>query len=438
MYKCGIYVRTSKNNIDINNSIDMQEKLIRKYVESKSEMIIYNTYVDNGYSGLDFVRPGFINLMQDIEKNIINCIIIKDLSRLGRDYIQTGMYIQYIFPSKGVRVIAINDRYDSSNVSEVDKYFMIPLRNYINDSYSRDISNKVRSSLYMKMKNGKCVVSKVPYGYKIVKYKEIKYKYKECKDDLNYRIINKISIDNNVKNTIKDIYNLSLQGYSLQAIANYLNKENILTPYEYRIKNNEKYNTPFVKGKNNCSGIEDNMTKKKWYPMMVKRILTDKIYIGILVQGKVKKISYKIKTREYIEPSQRFYKYNNHERIIDEKVYYVVNRLLKYDVRRKKDEVKCGKLSGIIVCGYCGKSMYNKKNGFICDKCREKNINNINKVNIEIQESVISKISKLCVGLLENKEKDIKRNIERQDIVLNIMNIIIYNDKFVKVIIYNE
>ena len=152
MYKCGLYLRTSKNSVDINNSIEMQEKLIMKYIESKQDITVEEVYVDNGYSGLDFVRPGFIRLMEHIDKDLINCVIVKDLSRLGRDYIQTGMYIQYIFPSKGVRIISINDRYDSLYVSEVDKYFMIPLRNYINESYSRDISNKVRSSLYMKMK----------------------------------------------------------------------------------------------------------------------------------------------------------------------------------------------------------------------------------------------------------------------------------------------
>ncbi|MBQ8044199.1 MAG: recombinase family protein, partial [Clostridia bacterium] len=165
MYRCGIYLRTSKNVMEESNSIWMQEKIIDKYIEDCRDLRKIKVYIDEGVSGLTFARSGFINLMSDIEKQAINCVIVKDLSRLGRDYIQTGMYIQYIFPSKGVRLIAINDRYDSLNASEIDKYFMIPLRNYINDAYSRDISVKVRSSLYMKMKKGECVVSKVPFGY---------------------------------------------------------------------------------------------------------------------------------------------------------------------------------------------------------------------------------------------------------------------------------
>lgn len=407
MYKCGLYLRTSKNSVDINNSIEMQEKLIMKYIESKQDITVEEVYVDNGYSGLDFVRPGFIRLMEHIDKDLINCVIVKDLSRLGRDYIQTGMYIQYIFPSKGVRIISINDRYDSLYVSEVDKYFMIPLRNYINESYSRDISNKVRSSLYMKMKKGDCVISKVPYGYKKVK---IMGEYKS-----------EIVIDKEVKDIIQRIFTLSLKGYSLQSIANYLNEQNILTPYEHRMKNDEKYYTPFIK-----YNIEshNNDKKKKWYPMMVKRILYDQMYIGTLVQGKVNRLSYKIREREYKKPYQWFYSYNNHKAIIDKKTFYVVNRLLQYDIRKKSGNIVCERLSGIILCGKCGKSMYDKDNRYECGKCG----------GLKIEKTLMNNIIDKFIEIVEG----IKENIERQDIVLNIMNIIIYEANFVEVIIYNE
>ena len=165
MYSCGIYIRTSKNVVDENNSLNMQESIIRKFIDEREDLKEVKVYIDDGFSGLDFNRPGFNKLMEDVDNGLVNCVVVKDLSRLGRDYIQTGMYIQYIFPSMGVRLIAINDRYDSKNASEIDKYFMVPLRNYINDAYSKDISIKVRSSVYMKMKKGECIVSKVPYGY---------------------------------------------------------------------------------------------------------------------------------------------------------------------------------------------------------------------------------------------------------------------------------
>ena len=409
MYKCGIYLRTSKNNKDINNSIEMQEKLKKRYIESKQDITVKEIYVDNGYSGLDFCRPGFIKLMNDVDKKEINCIVVKDLSRLGRDYIQTGIYIQNILPNKEVRLIAVNDRYDSMFASEIDNYFMIPLRNYINDLYSKDISMKVRSSLYMKMRKGECAICKVPYGYK--------------KQD------GKIIIDDEVKINIQEIYDRYLQGYSIQNIANYLNERDILTPYEYR-NNNEKFITSFV---------NRNKDKHIWYPMMVKRILTDKMYIGTLVQGKVERVSYKIKKRNYKDELKWYYKADNHEKIIEDKLYYIVRRLLRYDIRRKKGEKICDELSGISVCGSCGRGLYYRNNKYQCMRCSCGGR----------QEVIITKqIVLLLINVLENAEKNMK-NIGnknntnekaslRKSVVCNIENIVINNENNMEIIIYNE
>lgn len=417
MYRCGMYLRTSKNVKDESNSIEMQENIISKFVKQYTDIQIKNIYVDDGYSGLDFIRPGFCSLMKDIEKGVIDCVIVKDLSRLGRDYIQTGMYVQYVLPQKGVRLISINDRYDSINASEIDKYFMVPFRNYINDAYSRDISVKVRSSLYMKMSKGECVISKVPYGY--------------LKKDGKY------IVNDEVKEIIKSIFRYALEGYSLQGVAHSLNERNIMTPYEYRLYIGDGYTTSFV---------DRNRKKSKycWYPMMVKRILTDKVYIGALVQGKVEKYSYKIKKRNYKEEEMWYCKYNHHEKIVNEKMFFVVNYILKLDVRRQKKEVKCSEFSGIVRCGICNKSLYNKQYKYICNRCDGKyytliknswkHVNSIkgklsNKIGIskELLRNMIYRI----IELIEDKDKliqDVNYTVDRCRIAMNIKVMYIYSD----------
>lgn len=412
MYSCGIYIRTSKNVVDENNSLNMQESIIRKFIDEREDLKEVKVYIDDGFSGLDFNRPGFNKLMEDVDNGLVNCVVVKDLSRLGRDYIQTGMYIQYIFPSMGVRLIAINDRYDSKNASEIDKYFMVPLRNYINDAYSKDISIKVRSSLYMKMKKGECIVSKVPYGY--VRQGEIYIIVEELRD------------------VIKNMYKLSLEGYSLQGISNILNRLNIITPCGYRRLNGDNYKTPFI-----------NELEKKdkycWYPMMVKRILTDKIYIGALVQGKVEKYSYKIKKRKYKDEKEWFCHYNHHEGIIDDKFFFVVNNNLRLDIRRRKGKVKCSQYSGIVRCGICRNGLYYKNERYSCIGCNKKfriESSTGGTAEIKIMQVILDRIIKRMIELIDIE--DLKKNIngDRCSIAMNVREIHIYNTCMEMVLYY--
>ena len=164
--KAAGYYRLSRDDGDKSesDSITNQKSLISEYAE-KNKLSLEDEYVDDGYSGTNFDRPGFIRMMNDIRNGDINCIIIKDFSRLGRNYIEMGKYMTKIFPSMGVRLISINDNYDSLRDNDVSDQIIIPFKNLINDAYCRDISMKIRSQLDIKRKNGQYIASFPLYGY---------------------------------------------------------------------------------------------------------------------------------------------------------------------------------------------------------------------------------------------------------------------------------
>lgn len=162
------YTRLSKEDGDKeeSDSINNQKALIQHYTESHPELCLVRHYSDDGYTGVNFNRPGFQNMLEGIKEGQINCIIVKDLSRFGRNYIEVGRYIERIFPTLGIRFIAINDNYDSLYNNSSSDQLLLPFKNLINDAYSRDISVKVRSNLDVKRRQGDFVSPSVPYGYK--------------------------------------------------------------------------------------------------------------------------------------------------------------------------------------------------------------------------------------------------------------------------------
>lgn len=166
-YRCAVYLRLSRSDGDQqeSNSIKNQRALLNDYLGKHPELHKVDEYVDDGYSGTNFERPDFKRMMQDIEKRKVNCIIVKDLSRFGRNYIETGRYLERIFPFMGVRFIAINDHYDSAEENDDKGRILIPFNNLINDTYCRDISMRVRSHLDVKRKEGQFIGSFAGYGY---------------------------------------------------------------------------------------------------------------------------------------------------------------------------------------------------------------------------------------------------------------------------------
>lgn len=307
-YKAAGYIRLSKadrkENRYYSDSIYNQKKIIEEYVKKRTDIILKDFYIDDGYSGLDAKRPQYKRLLCDIENGIINCIIVKDLSRIGRDYIEVGRMIKFYFNKKNVCFISVADGYDSQQCdNELYSPFYMYMKSIVNDEYSRDISLKVRTGLEVCMRNGEYVGAFAPYGY-----------LKSSEDK------KKLVPDDKVTDIIKMIFMLRADKKSLQAIADRLNKMNIMTPFEYRKSKECAYKTPFALQKTES-------VKKKWYPQMIKRILTNEIYAGVLVQSKSKKLNYKIKKMIKTEEGDRIRCEKSELAIVDRELFEKVNCL---------------------------------------------------------------------------------------------------------------
>lgn len=267
--RAAAYLRLSIEDGDKaeSNSIGNQRELIRDFAAERPGLHLIEEYADDGYTGTNFERPGFKRMMEDIKSGKINCIIVKDLSRLGRNYIEMGKYLEQIFPMMGIRFIAINDNYDNANTESSDSdSIVVPFKNLLNDSYCRDISIKVRSQLDMKRRKGEFIGGYAIYGY--------------CKDKRNK---NRLVVDEYAADIVRSIYRRKLEGMSAQAIAEQLNSENVLAPSEYKRLCGLNYHSGFKAG-----------THAKWQAIQVLRILKNEVYTGTMVQGRRQKINYKI------------------------------------------------------------------------------------------------------------------------------------------------
>lgn len=307
VYNAAGYIRLSKADRKekryYSDSIYNQKKIIEDYVKKRKDIVLKDLYIDDGYSGLDTKRPQYKRMISDIENRSINCIIVKDLSRFGRDYIEVGRMIKSYLKRKNVCFISVADGYDSQNCNnELYSPFYMYMKSIVNDEYSRDISLKVRTGLEVCMRNGEYVGAFAPYGY--LKSPEDK---------------KKLVPDDNVKEIIKMIFMLRAEKKSLQTIADRLNEMEIMTPFEYRKSQECAYKTPFAL-------LQADNGKKKWYPQMVKRILTNEIYAGVLVQSKSKKLNYKIKKSVKTEDGDRIRCEKRELAIVDRELFEKVNR----------------------------------------------------------------------------------------------------------------
>lgn len=243
IYHAAIYVRLSKEDGDVatagkreSNSISNQKDLIKNFLKDKKDIVVVSERGDDGYSGSNFERPAFQMMLEDIKKGIVDCVVVKDLFRFDREYIDAGKYIERLFPALGVRFIAVNDHYDNLEGKSQADEIVIPFKNLINDAYCRDISIKIRSQ----------------------------------KDSDNK---NKLVIDVYAAGIVKEIYRMKLSGMSQTAIANAWNKQGVLSPMEYKHSLGIR--------------IQDNFKtheQAEWSAMSVKRILGNEVYTGTLVQ----------------------------------------------------------------------------------------------------------------------------------------------------------
>ena len=341
VYSAAIYLRLSREDMDggtktESNSISSQREMARSYVREQEDMELFDIYVDDGYSGANFDRPEFKRMMADIEAGHVNCVIVKDLSRLGRDYIEAGRLIQKTFPAFHVRFIALTDNFDSQSADSSTKSLVVPVKNFINDSYCRDISQKVKSSQKAKREQGKFIGSFAVYGYR----KSAEDKNRLCPDDYAAQVV-------------RNIFSWKLNGMSAQAIAQRLDGLGVLSPMEYKKSLGEKYSTSFRSG-----------TAAKWSAVAVNRILTNEMYTGVMVQGKSGKVNYKVK-KSVVKPKEEWVRVEGtHEAIVSREDFEIVQELLKVDTRAKADGTCSHLFSGLLFCGDCREPMYRRVNRY--------------------------------------------------------------------------
>ena len=337
-FHAAVYLRLSREDGDVtdggktvSNSIANQKELVMDYLKSHHEIEVVSTYTDDGYSGVNFERPEFQRMLSDIREGKIDCVIVKDLSRFGRNYIESGRYIEKIFPMLGIRFIAITDGYDSLN-EDMGSEMIIPFKNLINDAYCRDISIKIRSHMDIKRRNGEYIAAYAAYGYL------------KDKDNKNHLVIDEYAAD-----VVRDIFTMKICGMSQQAIADKLNADGILSPMQYK----KSIGVPME------NGFAKNV-KPKWSYNAVLRVLKNEVYIGSVVQGKRTTPNYKIKKRVYKNEADWIRVRDMHDAIVSRSDFDLVQELLMKDTRVAPDGDEVFLFAGMLYCAGCGEPMVRK------------------------------------------------------------------------------
>lgn len=385
IYHAAVYLRLSREDGDVvsggrqvSNSISNQKELVMDYVQSHQDIRVQSVYTDDGYSGVNFERPEFQKMLNAIREGVVDCVIVKDLSRFGRNYIESGRYIEKIFPMLGVRFIAITDNYDSLN-NDVGNDMIIPFKNLINDAYCRDISVKIRSHMDIKRRNGEYIGPFAAYGYR--------------KDPENK---NHLIVDEYAADVVRDIFAMKLCGMSQQAIADKLNADGILAPIQYKQSMGIPLESSFVKSE-----------KPKWSYNTVLRILKNEVYTGMVVQGKCTTPNYKIKKRIHKEEKEWIRVENTHEAIISKNEFDIVQLLLGRDTRVAPSRESIYPLAGLLYCADCGSPMVRKtipsgKKKFVyyicADHKRDKNLCSPHRISAGYLEEKILKLVQLFVS----------------------------------------
>lgn len=300
MWKVVAYLRLSKEDNENmeSNSIVNQRKLIEQYISKKGDLKLVDFYIDDGYSGTNFNRPGFKRLLEDKKNKKINCIVVKDLSRFARSHIQADMYFENIFPILNIRFISVTENIDSFENPDSMDNLIVPFKNLLNDAYAKEISKKVKSALTTKRLNGEFIGTFAAYGY-----------LKDSKDK------HKLIIDKVASNIIIQIFDSIIKGKTAREIANQLNKNNILTFAMYKKKNELK---------------NDNIEiDKKWNAKMINVILQNRVYTGDLIQGKKKAENYHTHKLISTSKAEWIITQNHHEPIIQKDKFHKVQEIIK-------------------------------------------------------------------------------------------------------------
>ncbi len=326
-FHAALYLRLSRDDelAGESSSISTQREITSRYARDNG-FEIAGEYIDDGFSGTNFDRPDFRRMIADIEAGKVNCVITKDLSRLGRNSARTADYLDEWFPSHAVRYISVTDGYDSFNLTD-GRAMTTPLILAVHEMYARDISGKIRSSFNAKMEAGKYVGAKAPYGYQ--------------KDSENK---NHLVVDEDAASVVRRIFFMALMGESPHSIADTLNREGVPSPAVYRCQKNPALN------------VDDFSERKEWTSSIVCKLLRNEVYLGKLQQGKTQKVSFKSKDMLNIPRDEWITVEGTHEAIISEDVFRKVRSRC---VARRSPATKGfhNIFSGIAVCADCGRNM---------------------------------------------------------------------------------
>lgn len=398
--RIAIYLRLSKEDDkkeEESNSIHMQRRMILSFVQKHFTDYKIVEFVDDGYSGTNFERPGITALFELARSGGIDSIIVKDFSRFSRDYIELGTYIEQIFPFLGIRFISINDGYDSEQDGGKNLNLEMNFRNLVYDLYSKDISQKVKSSLQVRKEQGQYVSANTPFGYE---------------KDGNDR--HKVIIKRDEAEIVKIIFSMAQEGKSMNQIARELNEKNIKTPIQYKIESGMTKCTP--KGESFC-----------WSASGVSAILKNEFYIGNYVFGKTKRDEVGGKNRLKRKEEWKVYP-NHHEAIVSKEVYDSVQKN-RNKHGPQKEMTPQSPLTGILVCSHCKKNLrYRKRNNpyYECPRRYEMNETGCcKKLDAVVLEEQIWRAFRsylISSGKMENllKTSDCKMKRMREEIIKEI------------------
>lgn len=327
------YLRLSEDDDDKleSNSISNQRLINQNHAEGLSIEIVAEK-VDDGYTGTNFDRPGFQEMLELLRQGVANCVIVKDLSRLGRDFTGVLNFVQRIFPEMGVRFISVMDPYDSESEISQNDYLSLPIKSLINESYPANTSISIRGTLNSMRKEGLFVAAFTYYGFK--------------KDPENRH---KIIIDPLAGEVVRDIFRLKLSGYSQDHIADYLEDKGILTPADYKVSQGINFKTPFKR-----------YARSHWTAQAVGRILTNEIYIGVLIQGRTTTPNFKVKKIIEKSEDEMAIIHGKIPKLISPTDFMVVQHLMDKDMRTAPGSETVYLFAGILECASCRQNLVRK------------------------------------------------------------------------------
>ena len=328
-----LYIRLSvEDNKKRGCSVENQKLVLNDYLADKPDFVVYDTYIDNGLTGTNFHRPGFQQMLSDIEVGHINCVIVKDLSRLGRNSIDTGYYIEQYFYAHNVRFIAVTDQFDTADPGNLHGGIMLPLKNMINEAYSLDIGRKIKAQARQAMKDGDYIGARAPYGYR--------------KDPDN---CHKLLIDENTAPVVKQIFEWAYERVALNRIVRNLNEMGIAAPSHYK-KSTGEITSPGLIG----SG--------KWQTRTVMKILESEVYTGDLVQGKTKMVDHQ---QVKADDDNLIIARRTHEPIISHELFTAVQEYRKQVCEESRAVPKRpytpNIFKGKVFCADCGRSLHRQR-----------------------------------------------------------------------------